>query len=266
MEIRRPIAINMENDLERPGNVDPMEVERFADLAKEWWNASGKFRPLHQISPIRITFIRDQICHAFGRRPLDLIPLRGLRILDIGCGGGLVAEPLTRLGANVTGIDPAGSALEAARQHARQQELEIDYRDVEAGELVAAGEQFDVVLCLEVLEHVPDISVMTRTCAALSKPNGVLVYSTINRTLKSYALAILGAEYVLGWLPKGTHRWDRFVTLDELAAYVRQVGCNVLDTSGLVYRPLYDRWALSNDTDVNYLLSAVKPSSDGDDQ
>lgn len=251
--------------MERRGNVDPMEVERFAGLAKEWWDASGKFRPLHQISPIRIAFIRDQICHALGRRPLDRVPLQGLRILDIGCGGGLVAEPLTRLGANVTGIDPTGSAIEAARQHASQQELEIDYQSVEAVELVAAGAQFDAVLCLEVLEHVPDISVMTRTCAALSKPSGVLIYSTINRTLKSYALAILGAEYVLGWLPKGTHRWERFVTVDELAACVRRAYCDVLHTSGFVYRPLYDRWALSNDTEVNYLLSAVKISSDRDD-
>ena len=243
-------------------NVDPAEVERFARMAADWWNPNGKFRPLHQIGPVRLKFIRDHVLAVTGRNTGDMAqssqPLDGLRVLDIGCGGGLICEPLTRLGADVVGIDPAGSGIEAARVHARDQGLTIDYRNVTAESLADAGEQFDVVLCLEVVEHVPDVPALVATCSALTKPDGAMAFSTINRTAKAFALAIVGAEYVLRWLPKGTHQWAKFVTPDELTRAVEAANARVTHTTGMTYNPLRDQWGMAQDTDVNYLLGAVR--------
>ncbi len=242
-------------------NLDPAEVERFRRMASEWWDAKGKFRPLHQLGPARLTFVRDELVRHFGLTAGGMRPLAGLTILDVGCGGGLVSEPLTRMGARVTGIDPGRENVEAARAHAGPQGLEIDYRVTTVEDLAAAGVTFDAVVCLEVVEHVPDVGAFLKTCASLVRPGGAMIVSTINRNLKSYALAIVGAEYVLGWLPRGTHQWERFVTPEELARYVANAGMCAPRFSGLVYNPLRDAWDLSADTDVNYLAATGKLSN-----
>lgn len=239
-------------------NLDPAEVERFRRMASEWWDAKGKFRPLHQLGPARLTFVRDELVRHFGLTAGGMRPLSGLTILDVGCGGGLVSEPLARMGAQVTGIDPGRENVEAARAHAEPQALEIDYRVTTVEDLAASGALFDAVVCLEVVEHVPDVGAFLKTCASLVRPGGAMLLSTINRNLKSYALAIVGAEYVLGWLPRGTHQWERFVTPGELARYVASAGMSAPRFSGLVYDPFRDTWALSSDTDVNYLAAAGK--------
>lgn len=251
----------MSNTATDARTLDTTEVDRFNALAAEWWDPNGKFRPLHKLGPARLEFIRDTIRTGLAERPATsgLRVLRGIRILDIGCGGGLVSEPLTRLGAAVTGIDPAPESIAAARAHAASQGLDIDYRAVRAEALADAGEQFDVVLCLEVVEHVPDVRAFLSLVASLVRPGGLLVLSTINRTLKSYALAIVGAEYILRWLPVGTHQWDRFVTPDELAGHVQAIGMAALPARGMVFNPLRDSWSLSQDTDVNYLLAGRRP-------
>jgi 2-polyprenyl-6-hydroxyphenyl methylase / 3-demethylubiquinone-9 3-methyltransferase len=242
-----------------PHNLDPAEIERFSKLASEWWDPNGKFRPLHKIGPPRIHFVRDEICRRLGLKAEGMRPLAGLSLLDIGCGGGLVCEPMARMGAAVTGVDPAAANIAAASKHAEGQGLTIDYRAIEAEQLIAEGRTFDAVLCLEVVEHVPDPAAFMKTCAALVRPGGVLVLSTLNRTLKSYVLAIVGAEYILRWLPVGTHRWDRFLTPAELTGHVTAAGLKVWETRGVVFHPLRDTWSLSTDTDVNYMLSAAKP-------
>jgi 2-polyprenyl-6-hydroxyphenyl methylase/3-demethylubiquinone-9 3-methyltransferase len=239
--------------------LDPAELDRFARLASEWWDANGQFRTLHLIGPARLTFLRDSIAGHFARSAGTHRPLEGLTVLDIGCGGGLVCEPLARLGARVTGIDPAGANIEAARSHAAGQGLEIEYRAAQVEDLVAEGRTFDAVICLEVVEHVPDAGAFLKQCAALVRPGGLLLLSTINRTLKSYLLAIVGAEYVLRWLPVGTHQWERFVTPPELARHVEAAGLRAPTFRGLVYRPLADAWELADDTDVNYFAAATKP-------
>jgi 2-polyprenyl-6-hydroxyphenyl methylase/3-demethylubiquinone-9 3-methyltransferase len=247
----------------RPGtaNLDASEVDRFQALARSWWDPTGKFRPLHQIGPVRLTFIRDEVTRHFGRETGGLRPLTDLTILDVGCGGGLISEPLARLGARVTGIDPGARNIEIARGHAGPQDLAIDYRVATVEDLDAAGERFDCVVCLEVVEHVPDVARFVAGCASLVRPGGMLVLSTINRTVKAYALAIVAAEYVLGWLPRGTHQWERFVTPDELAAHVTAAGLDAPRFAGFVYEPLRDRWRLAEDTDVNYLAAAAKPAA-----
>lgn len=239
-------------------NIDDAEVARFRAIAAEWWDERGKFRPLHQIGPVRLQFIRDELLRHFELKP-GLKPLAGLRLLDIGCGGGLISEPLARLGGTVTGIDPGAENVEIARSHAEPQGLAIDYRACTAEDLLAAGELFDAVVCLEVVEHVPDVGAFVRTCASLVKPGGILVMSTINRTLKSYALAIVAAEYVLNWLPRGTHQWERFVTPDELARHMAAAGLAAPVQSGMSYNPMQDAWSLTKDTGVNYLAAAAKP-------
>jgi 2-polyprenyl-6-hydroxyphenyl methylase/3-demethylubiquinone-9 3-methyltransferase len=240
------------------GNIDDAEIERFQRLAKAWWDPVGKFRPLHQIGPARLTFIRDELSHHFGCETAGLRPFKNLTVLDVGCGGGLMSEPLARLGARVTGIDPGEKNIAIARDHAAQQGLDIDYRVTTAEQLVAAGAQFDAVVCLEVVEHVPDVSAFVKTCALLVRPGGILILSTINRTLKAYALAIVAAEYVLGWLPRGTHQWDRFVTPGELGRYVGAAGLETPRFKGFVYNPLRDQWSLAEDIEVNYLAAASK--------
>jgi 2-polyprenyl-6-hydroxyphenyl methylase/3-demethylubiquinone-9 3-methyltransferase len=243
------------------GNVDAAEVARFQALAKAWWDPTGKFRPLHQIGPARLTFVRDELTRHFGRAAGGLRPLEDLSVLDVGCGGGLMSEPLARLGARVTGIDPGAQNIAIARAHAEPQHLAIDYRVATVEDLVAAGERFDAVVSLEVVEHVPDVAAFVKACAELTRPGGLVVFSTLNRTLKSYALAIVAAEYVLGWLPRGTHQWERFVTPDELAAHAAAAGLGPPRFMGLVYSPLKDEWRLAPETDVNYLASAARPVS-----
>lgn len=238
--------------------LDDAELARFAALAAEWWDPKGKFRPLHQIGPVRLQFVRDRLVEHFKLEPRGLKPLAGLRVLDIGCGGGLICEPLTRMGAIVTGIEPTQANIEAAIAHAAPQGLGIDYRVATVEQLAEAGETFDAVVCLEVVEHVPDVGAFLKSCATLVRPGGAMVLSTINRTLKSFALAIVGAEYVLRWLPVGTHQWDRFVTPAELAGHVEAAGLRPGRIEGMVFNPLADRWSLSADTDVNYLMAAAR--------
>ncbi|MFN3744819.1 MAG: bifunctional 2-polyprenyl-6-hydroxyphenol methylase/3-demethylubiquinol 3-O-methyltransferase UbiG [Hyphomicrobiaceae bacterium] len=240
--------------------LDEAEVKRFAALAAEWWDPNGKFRPLHKLGPARLAFIRQEIERHFARGSGGLRPFEGLSVLDIGCGGGLISEPMARLGAMVMGIDPAAETIEAARRHAADQGLTIDYRAGMVEDLVAEGHTFDCVLCLEVVEHVPDVAAFLAICAKLVRPGGLLILSTINRTLKAYALAIVGAEYILRWLPVGTHQWERFVTPDELARYAKAAGLAMSARQGLVYNPLTDAWSLSSDLDVNYMASAVRPA------
>ncbi|MEQ1719107.1 MAG: bifunctional 2-polyprenyl-6-hydroxyphenol methylase/3-demethylubiquinol 3-O-methyltransferase UbiG [Hyphomicrobium sp.] len=239
--------------------LDPQEVQRFSRLAAEWWNPTGKFRPLHQIGPPRLSFIRDHAVEHFKRDAKSLTPLSGLTAIDIGCGGGLIAEPLTRLGAKVTAIDPAERNIAIAKGHAEPQGLDIDYRSARVEELSAAGETFDIVTCLEVVEHVPDVAAFIAECAKVARPGGLIVFSTINRTMKAWALAIVGAEYVLRWLPRGTHQWERFVTPDELSNHCVSAGLSGPRFEGMVYNPLRDVWTRSGDTDVNYLAAVVKP-------
>ncbi|MDA7947890.1 MAG: bifunctional 2-polyprenyl-6-hydroxyphenol methylase/3-demethylubiquinol 3-O-methyltransferase UbiG [Hyphomicrobiaceae bacterium] len=239
--------------------LDQNEVARFAAIADEWWDPNGKFRPLHALNPARLTFVRDQICTHFDLDSRDLKPFEGLKIIDIGCGGGLLCEPLSRLGAAVTGIDPAEDSINAARAHAEAQGLKIGYRADRVENLVADGERFDAVLALEVVEHVPDVPAFLGVAADLVRPGGLMLLSTINRTLKSYALAIVGAEFILRWLPVGTHRWDRFVTPAELSDACSQADLQEVSRKGLVFDPLEGSWRLSSDTDVNYLMSASRP-------
>ncbi|MCW9040746.1 MAG: bifunctional 2-polyprenyl-6-hydroxyphenol methylase/3-demethylubiquinol 3-O-methyltransferase UbiG, partial [Rhodospirillales bacterium] len=240
------------------GTASPEEVARFAAMAEEWWDPNGKFRPLHRFNPVRLGFIRDHICAHYGRDPLSDGPLSGLSLLDIGCGGGLVAEPMANLGADVTGIDAAERNVGTAAAHAAESGAVLTYRRAQPEDLAAEGRQFDVVLNLEVVEHVPDMDVFLGLSASLVKPGGVMVLATLNRTLKALALAKIGAEYVLRWLPPGTHDWNKFVKPSELAAALRPHGVTVTDLKGMTFNPFRDDWSLSSDLDVNYLAFAVK--------
>jgi 2-polyprenyl-6-hydroxyphenyl methylase/3-demethylubiquinone-9 3-methyltransferase len=238
--------------------VDPDEVARFERLAATWWDPRGKMGVLHKFNPVRLGFIKEAACRRFGRDPKRLDSLSGLRLLDIGCGGGLLSEPLARLGADVVGADPAAANIEAARLHATQSGLAIDYRITTAEALADAGERFDIVLAMEVVEHVADVSLFVKRCAEMVKPGGMMVAATLNRTFKSFALAIVGAEYVLRWLPRGTHQWDKFVTPDELEAAIERNGLSVVDETGVIYNLIADRWQISTDMDVNYMVAAEK--------
>jgi 2-polyprenyl-6-hydroxyphenyl methylase / 3-demethylubiquinone-9 3-methyltransferase len=238
--------------------VDAEEVARFSALADSWWDLGGKMGMLHKFNPVRLGFIKEAACRQFGRDPKRLDSLAGLRFLDIGCGGGILSEPLARLGASVVGADPAVANIEAARLHAAAGGLSIDYRATTAEDLADAGERFDVVLAMEVVEHVADLALFVRRCAEMVKPGGLMITATINRTLKSFALAIVGAEYVLRWLPRGTHQWDKFVTPNELEAALERHGLSVIDETGVIYNLIADRWQISTDMDVNYMLTAEK--------
>ncbi len=245
--------------LEASTTLDTSEVKQFAALADEWWDENGPFKPLHQLNPTRLTYIRDRLCARFGRDPKEPPCLDRLTILDIGCGGGLVSEPLTRLGATVTGIDPSAETIAAARAHAEGAGLFIAYEATSAEAVVGQGRRFDAVLLLEVIEHVPDVPAFLARLAPLVAEDGVMILSTLNRTLKSYALAIVGAEYVLRWIPTGTHQWDRFVTPDELRTSLNEAGLKAIDLTGMVYDPLTDSWRLSRDSGVNYFVTAARP-------
>lgn len=239
-------------------SIDPAEIARFSAMADEWWDPAGKFRPLHALNPPRLQFIRDRLAAHFGRDPLAPAPLAGLRLLDIGCGGGLISEPLARLGASVIGVDASEKNVAIARLHAAEGDLAIDYRCGAAEDLAAAGETFDAVLALEIIEHVADIASFVAACAKLVRPGGAAVFSTLNRTPQSYLLGIVGAEYVMRWLPVGTHQWNRFVRPSELAAALRPHGLTITSMDGLSYQPIQQRWRLTKDLSVNYLAFAVK--------
>jgi 2-polyprenyl-6-hydroxyphenyl methylase / 3-demethylubiquinone-9 3-methyltransferase len=239
-------------------SIDPAEVAQFSALAAEFWDPYGKMQMLHRLNPIRLRFIRDHTCRQFGRDAGRLDCLLGLRILDIGCGGGLLSEPLARLGASVVGADPSESNVEVARRHAAEAGLSIDYRASTAEALAAEGETFDLVLAMEVVEHVADVRAFIGSCAGMVKPSGLMIAATINRTLKSFALAIVGAEYVLGWLPRGTHRWDKLVTPNELEAAMERGGLRFVEIKGVVYDLLADVWKFSDDVDVNYMVAAAR--------
>jgi 2-polyprenyl-6-hydroxyphenyl methylase / 3-demethylubiquinone-9 3-methyltransferase len=238
-------------------SVDPAEVARFEAIAAEWWDARGKFAPLHRFNPTRLAFLKDALARHFSRDPRAPRPLDGLTLLDVGCGGGLVAEPMTRLGAAVTGIDAGAATVEAARRHADAMGLTIDYRTATVEELAAQGATFDAVLALEVVEHVAEPRMFLKGAASLLKPGGAMAVATLNRTARSFLLAIVGAEYVLRWLPAGTHDWTRFVRPRELDAMLRSAGLDVTARTGVVYNPLSDRWSLSGDTGVNYIVLAA---------
>jgi 2-polyprenyl-6-hydroxyphenyl methylase/3-demethylubiquinone-9 3-methyltransferase len=240
------------------GSVDQDEVARFSRLAAQWWDARGPMAALHKFNPVRLAYIRDRAAEHFGRDPARLDSLAGLRVLDIGCGGGILSEPLARLGARVVGADPSESNIAVAKHHAERAGLAIDYRADAAEALSQSGETFDVVLAMEVVEHVADLGLFVELAAGLVAPGGLLLVATLNRTAKSFALAIVGAEYILRWLPRGTHRWEKFVTPNELEIAIEQSGFKVADEIGVVYNLFADRWQLSADTDVNYMMVAEK--------
>lgn len=238
--------------------IDTDEVARFSAMADEWWDPTGKFKPLHKFNPIRLGYIRDRLCAHYGRDARSLTPLNGLTLLDVGCGGGLISEPMARMGAKVTGIDASEQNIGTARAHAARSGVEIDYRSTTAEDLVAAGETFDIVLSLEVVEHVADVDLFLDSCAALVRDGGAMTLATLNRTPKAFLFGIVGAEYVMRWLPRGTHDWKKFVRPSELARGLRRNGIDVADISGLSFNPLTDEWRVSGDVSVNYILFGTK--------
>ncbi|MFD0915081.1 bifunctional 2-polyprenyl-6-hydroxyphenol methylase/3-demethylubiquinol 3-O-methyltransferase UbiG [Pseudahrensia aquimaris] len=239
--------------------IDQAEVDRFSAMAAEWWNPTGKFKPLHKFNPVRLEYIREEVCARFGRDVRDHDALKGIRVLDIGCGGGLLCEPMARMGADVVGADASEFNIEVAKVHAEQSGVKVDYRATTAEALEAAGEKFDVVLNMEVVEHVSDVDFFLTSCCNMVKPNGLMFVATINRTLKARALAIFMAENVLRWLPKGTHEFDKLVKPEEIEAPVRAAGMEVIDRTGVFYNVLQDRWNKSSDMDVNYMMLTSRP-------
>jgi len=239
--------------------VDPAEVAKFEAMAAEWWDVNGKFKPLHMLNPCRLDYITQRIAAQFDRDLTASEPFKGLRLLDIGCGGGLLSEPMARLGATVVGADAAEGNIPVAQVHADQQGLEIDYRHTTAEALAEAGEQFDVVLNMEVVEHVADPLAYLTACQQLLEPGGLMICSTLNRNPKSYAVAIIGAEHIMRWLPKGTHEWRKFITPDELYDLIKNAGLEPVNRSGFVFNPIAWSWSLSDrDLSVNYVTSSVK--------
>jgi 2-polyprenyl-6-hydroxyphenyl methylase / 3-demethylubiquinone-9 3-methyltransferase len=242
----------------RASTVDEAEVTRFSALAAQWWDPRGKMAVLHKFNPVRLGFIKEAACRHFGRDDKRLDALAGLRVLDIGCGGGILSEPLARLGATVVGADPSQANIAAARLHTADAGVSVDYRATTAEALADEGERFDLVLAMEVVEHVADLDLFIRRCTEMVRPGGLMITATLNRTLKSFALAIVGAEYVLRWLPRGTHQWEKFITPDELEAALERHGLAVVDETGVIYDLLADRWRLSTDMDVNYMVVAAR--------
>lgn len=236
--------------------IDQSEVDRFSAMAAEWWDPTGKFKPLHKFNPVRLAYLRDTICAEFGKDPRAARPLSGLRILDIGCGGGLLSEPVARMGAEVVGADPSERNIGIASTHARESSVAVDYRAVSAETLAEAGETFDVVLNMEVVEHVADVEFFLSTCATMVRPGGLMFIATINRTMKAMALAIIGAEYVLRWLPKGTHQYEKLVRPEEIEKPLQTSGMDVFARTGVFFSPLTNQWNLSKDMDVNYMMVA----------
>ncbi len=243
-------------------SIDPAEVERFSKIAAEWWDPRGKFAPLHKFNPTRLSFIRDQALHRFARDPKARRPFEGLRLLDIGCGGGLLSEPMSRLGFEVVGVDASERNIGTASAHAAQVDVQVDYRCSTAEDLLAAGERFDLILNMEVIEHVADPGQFLRDCAAMlatptQRPGGLMIVATLNRTLKAFALAKVGAEYVLRWLPAGTHDWNKFLKPEELRGFLADQPLTVDGPFGVVFDPLSGRWSQSHDADVNYMMTVA---------
>ncbi len=240
--------------------IDQSEVDRFSAMAAEWWDPTGKFKPLHKFNPVRLAYLRDRICENFGRDPKSHLPLSGLRILDIGCGGGLLSEPVARMGATVVGADPSEKNIGIASTHAAETGTSVDYRPVTAEQLTEAGETFDVVLNMEVVEHVADVNFFITTCANMVRPGGLMFVATINRTFKAGALAIFAAENILRWLPRGTHQYEKLVRPEELEKPISSAGMEIIHRTGVFFNPLQDRWNLSPDMDVNYMMLAKRPA------
>jgi len=248
--------MNMQNS---PTTVDPAEVAKFEAMAAEWWDPEGKFKPLHMLNPTRLDYITTQIAAEFARDLTQPQPFKGLRILDIGCGGGLLSEPMARLGATIIGADAASGNIPVAQLHAAQQDLQIDYRHTTAEALAEAGETFDAILNMEVVEHVPDPKTYLAACKTLLKPGGLMVCSTLNRTPKSFLVAIIGAEHIMRWLPRGTHDWSKFITPDELCKLLSEAGLEVVDRKGFVFNPVSWAWRISDrDLSVNYVVAGVR--------
>ncbi|WP_336278928.1 bifunctional 2-polyprenyl-6-hydroxyphenol methylase/3-demethylubiquinol 3-O-methyltransferase UbiG [Bartonella sp. CB175] len=245
-------------DDEAHTTIDQSEIDHFSRIAAEWWNPQGKFRPLHQFNPTRLAYIKEKICLAFNRDPLALMPFENLRILDIGCGGGLLCEPMARLGAMVVGADAARTNIEVAKIHATQSGLSIDYRTTTAEALSNEGEQFDIILNMEVVEHVADVNLFIASTAKMLKPQGLMFVSTLNRTWKAWGLAIVGAEYILRWLPKKTHDYNKFLKPYELKRLLSKNNLAVIDEIGITYNPFTDSWNRSKNMDVNYTLLAER--------
>jgi len=240
--------------------IDQTEVDRFSAMAAEWWDPKGKFRPLHKFNPVRLAYIRDRVSDAFGRDPKAPQPLKGLRVLDIGCGGGLLSEPMARMGADVVGADASEKNIRIAETHAAGSGVKVDYRAVTAEALSEAGESFDVVLNMEVVEHVADVEFFMTTCASMVRPGGLMFVATINRTVKAAALAIFAAENILRWLPRGTHQYEKLVRPEELEKPILANGMEIADRTGVFFNPLSNQWSLSGDMDVNYMLVARRPA------
>lgn len=238
--------------------LDPEEIARFSKISAQWWDENGAFKPLHHLNPTRLDYITQQLSRHYLKNTGNLPNFQGLSILDIGCGGGLIAEPLTRLGAAVTGIDASEKTIEVASAHASLMGLDIQYNCTTAEDLAETGQQFDVVLALEIVEHVADVAGFIKTCYQLVKPGGIVIFSTLNRTLKSYAIAIVGAEYIMRWLPVGTHEWRKFLSPGELGSHMKNAGFAVQNITGMSFNPLSWSWSLSKDLDVNYFITGMK--------
>ncbi len=240
--------------------IDQSEVDRFSAMAAEWWSPTGKFKPLHKFNPVRLAYIRDKAAENFSRNARSAKPLEGLRVLDIGCGGGLLSEPVARMGADVVGADPSEKNIGIASTHATASGVAVDYRAVTAEQLAEAGETFDIVLNMEVVEHVADVELFMNTCADMVRPGGLMFVATINRTMKAAALAIFAAENVLRWLPRGTHQYEKLVRPQELEKPLAANGLEIVDRTGVFFNPLANQWNLSKDMDVNYMLLAKRPA------
>ena len=241
--------------------INPAEIAKFTAMAEEWWDPTGKFKPLHKFSPVRLNYIREHLLSHYRRDGSQMRPFEGLTVLDVGCGGGLLCEPLARLGATVTGIDAAERNIKIAALHAEQSGVEVTYLTTTSEELAAKGEKYDLVLNMEVVEHVDNVPLYMKSCADLVKPGGLMLTATLNRTARAFALAIVGAEYVLGWLPKGTHDWKKFLTPEEIRTLLTRNGLKVTGETGVVFHPLADEWRASPDMGVNYMIMAERPAA-----
>ena len=241
--------------------INDAEVAKFTAMAAEWWDPKGKFKPIHKFNPVRLAYIREHVLAHFGRDGTEMRPFEGLTVLDVGCGGGLLCEPMARLGATVAGIDAAERNIAIARLHAEQSGVAVDYSVTTSEALAATGRTFDLVLNMEVVEHVDNVPLYMKSCADLVAPGGLMLTATLNRTARALAFAVIGAEYVLGWLPKGTHDWKKFLTPDEIKALITRNGLKVTDQTGVVYHPLADDWRKSRDMAINYMVMAQRPAA-----